>query len=73
MMLEKNEREITQLLCLYSQFPNWLIHSQELESVLGTKFLQKGCWILQLSLNTLEGRNRKPKVGVPARQLGVSI
>ena len=39
--------ESTQLICLNSQFPNWLIHLQELESVLGTKFLQKGCWILR--------------------------
>ena len=42
MMLEKTERESTKLLCLYSQFPNWLIHFQELDSMLGTKFLQKG-------------------------------
>ena len=49
---EEWERESTKLLCLYSHFPNWLIHFQELESMLGTKFLQKGagsfrlvCWI----------------------------
>ena len=48
MMVEKNERERkkerdkTQLLCLYRQFPNWLIHFQELDIMLGTKFLQKG-------------------------------
>ena len=41
-MLEKNVRDSAQLLYLYSQFPNWLIHFQELESILGTKFLQKG-------------------------------
>ena len=48
-MVEKNESECAQLLFLYSQFPNWLIHFQELESILGTKFLPKGCWILQVS------------------------
>ena len=48
-MVEKNESESAQLVCLYSQFPNWLIHFQELESMLGTKFLPKGCWILQVS------------------------
>ena len=42
MMLEKNERESTKLLCLYSQYPNWMIHFQELDTKLGTKFLQKG-------------------------------
>ena len=41
-MAEKNERESTSLLCLYSQLPNWLIHFRELESMLETKFLQKG-------------------------------
>ena len=42
MMLEKNEKESTQLLYLYSQFQNWLIHFQELYNMIGTKFLQKG-------------------------------
>ena len=42
MMLEMNERESTLLLCLYSQFLDWLIHFQELYSTLGTKFLPKG-------------------------------
>ena len=32
---------------LYSQFPNWLIHFQELNSLLGTKFLQKGAGIFR--------------------------
>ena len=36
-MLVKNEWESTQLLCLYSQFPDWLIHFQELDIMLGTK------------------------------------
>ena len=40
-MTEKIERESTQLLCSYSQFPNWLTRFQELERMLGTKFLQK--------------------------------
>ena len=42
MMLEKNERESTKLLCFYSQSQDWLIHFQELDTKLGTKFLQKG-------------------------------
>ena len=42
MRLEKNERESTKLLCFYSQSQDWLIHFQELDIMLGTKFLQKG-------------------------------
>ena len=47
MMVQKNESESSQLFCLYSKVPNWLIHFQKLESLLGTKFLQNGCCILQ--------------------------
>ena len=62
-MVEKNESESAQLVCLYSQFPNWLIHFQELESMLGTKFLQKVCWILQLLFEWLQNY-RLGKVGL---------
>ena len=55
-MLEKK------VLCFYSQFPDWLFHFQELDSMLGTKFLQKGCWILQriLMIKERKRKNKKP-------------
>ena len=43
-MLEKNERQSTQLLCLYRQFPSWLVNFQELETMLKAKFLLKGLY-----------------------------
>ena len=42
MTLETNVRESTLLLCLYSQFLDWLIYLQEFYSMLGTKSLPKG-------------------------------
>ena len=50
-MAEKNDRESTQLPCLYSRFPDWLIPFQKLLCMLGTKFLQEGVGSFKVKYN----------------------
>ena len=49
-MLVKNAWESTQNPVLYVQFPNWLMHFRELESMLGIKFLRNGLDLLTRKL-----------------------
>ena len=48
---KKNDRESTQLPCLHSQFPDWLIHFQELDCAFGTKFLHEGAGSFKVKYN----------------------